>query len=109
MSTVLEPIWLPEVRAEYYKLLQGRDDGADVGSQIRAFVKLTGAWNDAEWRYIEPVGSAYLYGMYARYATMFFAVCKPRAAVVKWTETGNEHEQSMAREEAKSRASALFP
>jgi hypothetical protein len=43
------------------------------------------------------------------HATMFFAVCAPKAAVVKWMVTDNEYQQSLGRGEAKQRALRLFP
>jgi hypothetical protein len=72
-------------------------------------MKILQHWEEKDWRSIEPVGSAYLYGRYGRYATMFFAVCKPKAAVVKWMVTGSEYQQSLGREEGKQRTLQLFP
>lgn len=110
MSVVLEVIWLPEVEAEYRKLLhKSRDVGADVGNQFGEFVQLALRWNSRDWRAIEPVGSAYLFGLYGMHAIMFFAVCEPKAAVMKWAVTGTEHEQSQARDAAVKRALKLFP
>jgi hypothetical protein len=110
VSHVLEVIWLPEVEAEYRALLhKSRDVGADVGSQIREFVQLSRKWNSRDWRSIGPFGSAYLYGLYGLHATMFFAVCEPKAAVMKWAVTGNEHAQSLARDEAIKRTLKEFP
>jgi hypothetical protein len=110
MSQVLEVIWLPAVEAEYRALLrESRDVGADVGSQFGEFVQLTQQWNRRDWHAVSPVGSAYLYGLYGIHATMFFAVCEPKAAVVKWAVTGTEHEQSVARDEAVKRTLNLFP
>lgn len=109
MSQVLEVIWLPDVEAEYRTLLRkNRDVGADVGNQFREFVQLTQRWNAHDWRSIEPVGSAYLYGLYGMHAVMFFAVCEPKAAVMKWAVTGTEHEQSLARDAAVKRTLKLF-
>jgi hypothetical protein len=110
MSMALEVVWLPEVEAEYFALLRAnRDVGADVGNQFREFLQLAGDWKDRDWRSTERVGSGYLYGFYGIHATMFFAVCKPKVAVVKWAVTGTEHQQSVARDEAKKRAGSLFP
>ena len=110
MSQVLEVIWLPEVKAEFRALLrESRDVGADVGSQFGEFLGLTRRWDAREWGSIGPFGSAYLYGLYGIHATMFFAVCEPKAAVVKWAVTGTEYEQSLARDEAVKRALKEFP
>lgn len=109
MSQILEVIWLPEVIAEYRALLkENRDVGADVGNQMREFVQLSQEWNSRDWRSIGPVGSAYLYGLYGMHAIMFFAVREPQTAVVKWAVTGNEHAQSLARDEAMQRTSNVF-
>jgi len=110
MSQVLDIIWLPEVVVEYRALCkESRDVGSDVGNQIREFVQLSRKWNSRDWRSIGPFGSAYLYGLYGLHATMFFAVCEPKAAVVKWAESGNEHAQSLARDEAIKRTLKEFP
>jgi hypothetical protein len=110
VSQVLDIIWLPGVVAEYRALCkESRDVGADVGSQIREFVQLSRKWNSRDWRSIGPFGSAYLYGLYGLHATMFFAVCEPKAAVMKWAVTGNEHAQSLARDEAIKRTLKEFP
>lgn len=110
MSVVLEVIWLPEVEEEYHSLLApNRDVGSDVGDQFSEFLRIAQRWSETDWKSIEPVGSAYLYGRYGMHATMFFAVCPPRAAVVKWMKTGGEYQQSRGRQEAKRRALKLFP
>jgi hypothetical protein len=110
MSEVLEVIWLPEVEKEYFHLLRtSRDDGAEVGNQICEFLQLARNWNDKDWRPIEPVGSADLYGLYGRYTTMFFAISKPKVAVVKWAIVGTEYQQALARDEAKQRTLIEFP
>jgi hypothetical protein len=80
-----------------------------VGDQFREFMALVQEWDERSWKSIEPIGSAYLYGRYGRYATMFFAVGAQKAAVVKWMQTGSEHQQSLGRQEAKMRALRLFP
>jgi len=110
MSRVLEDIWLPEVEKEYEDLFKvSRDVGCDVGDQFSEFMALVEDWDERAWKSIEPIGSAYLYGRYGRYATMFFAVGARQAAVVKWMQTGSEHQQSQGRQEAKKRALRLFP
>ena len=110
MSRVLEDIWLPEVEKEYEDLFKAsRDVGCDVGDQFSEFMALVEDWDERAWKSIEPIGSAYLYGRYGRYATMFFAVGARQAAVVKWMQTGSEHQQWQGRQEAKQRALRLFP
>ena len=86
-----------------------RDVGVDVGNQFRAFEHLLERGVDAKWRPIEWVGAADVYVMYAKYALMFFAVSGRRAAVVKWTVVGTEHEQREARAQACERAARVFP
>src|SRR5277367_3976822 len=109
MSRVLDVVWLPEVEKEYFALLGSRDVGADVGNQICEFARLARRWNNKEWSPIGPFGSAYLYGLYGMHAIMFFAVCKGSAAVMKWTVTGTEHMQYLARDEAIQRTLKWCP
>jgi hypothetical protein len=110
VSDQLEDVWLAEVEAEYIALLKlNRDVGVDVGNQFRAFEHILDRGVDAKWRPIERAGSADVYVMYARYAMMFFAVSGRRAAIVKWTVVGTEHEQQQARTQACERAARVFP
>ena len=107
--SVLHDVWLPEVEAEYAALLDmTRDVAADVGNQFRAFEQVLRRGPDAAWRAIDYLGSVALYAMYARHAMMFFAVSRERAAIVKWTVVGTEHQQRVALAEAKERTRTVF-
>jgi hypothetical protein len=110
VSDHLEDVWLPEVEAEFFALLKlSRDVGVDVGNQFRAFEHLLERGVDAKWRPIGQAGASDVYVMYARCAMMFFAVSAGRAAIVKWTIVGTEHEQHQARTQACERAARVFP
>jgi hypothetical protein len=75
-------VWLSEVEPEYFALLEkGRDVGVDVGNQFRAFEHILDEGGvEASWRPIERAGNGWLYAIYGRYTTMFFAVSRRRAA-----------------------------
>jgi hypothetical protein len=110
MTASLADVWLPEVEAEYFALLKlSRDVGVDVGNQFRAFERLLEIGLDAAWRPIDSAGSADIYVMYGGSVLMFFAICGSQLAIVKWTTLGTPYEQTLAREEARQRAAALFP
>jgi hypothetical protein len=110
LSTVLQDVWLPEVKSEYRALLKvNRDVASDVGNQMCEFIALLQDWEERAWKSIAPVGGAYLYGVYGMYASMFFAVSGQSAAVVKWMLAGTEYQQSQGRHEAEVRALRLFP
>ena len=108
--TLYADVWPPEVEDEYYALLEaGRDIGADVGNQFRAFMRLLDVGLVNDWRPIDRAGRADIYVMYGRYALLFFAVTREQMAIVKWAELGTPHQQSQARKEAVERTLRLFP
>ena len=108
--SAFEAIWLPEVEAEYLRLIaESRDVGFDVGNQFRSFERILETGLDAAWRPIDRAGRADLYVMYARHAVCYFALAGRRAAVVKWTTAGTDYALARAAAEARQRATRLFP
>jgi hypothetical protein len=108
--SALEPIWLPEVEAEFLRLCShSRDVGVDVGNQFRQFERLLERGLDPAWRPIDRAGAADIYVMHGNSAICLFAVAGRQMAIVKWAAVGTEYEQGLLRVEAKRRAERLFP
>jgi hypothetical protein len=106
----LKDEWLPAVDREFEALLRRtRDIGANAGDLFCIFEKAVRKGVRDFGPSSAVCGSGALYVRYEGQVLMCFAVCGKRIAIVKWAELGNEAQQRRELDDAKARATQLFP